>query len=1000
MAEVQQNILINIDVESGKVTSELDQIDKKINDLGKGANLQSFKSVRAEIAAAREEAVRLALAIDEAEAAGQNVDDLSARYTQVTQRAAELRDAVDKTNASIANSNPDNRLQGLITIAQGAALAVQGVAGAFTILGVDAETANVALAKLQGIIALTNSLSSIDEIVDGYKDLTRNINFATFATQASNAATAAATVIQRAFTGSVVATGTAFKVLRAAIISTGIGALVVAIGLTVAALVKLTDQSEKAEKATKDLADEIDRIIGKYDEESRALDRNTKLQVAIAKARGASQTQINNITANNLRRQLREALAAEEELDNAIQKRRNDGLVESAEEIKKNNERLTQLRTEIKNVRLEIDLLFVENSAIANQAGLDAIEEQKDAAVKAAEDTQRAQERASEEAKQKRINDLEEIAQFTDQVRIEDQRARQTDLQNEIDEVNRKYKRLIDLARAYRKDTTELEKLRAAEINRITTQALLDSAIKQRELVIRSVQSVSDFIFLQLENIRKSSFEDQKRFIRGASEEAKKSLLSIADVVAEAQKNLAEFNLQQNIELIRKLTLSTDANENKRRQEQLVAVLRATFEEEKNALLLAAEQLKKRSEFTIKAIKIDIDIAEAKKKLGEIEIALNDTLKSFSTGTLGRQRVENEKNIRQLTADRANIRAELDKTLAFIESARAQALANLNNRYSTLTQEERNLNRQYRNELLQLDQAVLTQRLQTLAEAGLKIVQKDAEITQRRIQEQRTLGKQLSLTSQVIGGDVEPSFTRGLLSSAEKKRFDESLLTIKSFYDEQKNLANIEFQRQIADTTKNQDEIEELKREHINRLIGIEVEYNDSVSRLNEATLESRLQFYEAIGQGIGNFGELIDGLAGKQTAFGKAAALTEIIIQTGAGFARGFALAQKQALETPGGGYILPLFYAQQIAAVISAANQARQILQKVPGGPASSAGSTNAPATPQAINSSVFRLPPEAQNVRVVNQQNQVVRAYITNEDLRSAQEKRAFLDKLSNF
>jgi hypothetical protein len=95
----------------------------------------------------------------------------------------------------------------------------------------------------------------------------------------------------------------------------------------------------------------------------------------------------------------------------------------------------------------------------------------------------------------------------------------------------------------------------------------------------------------------------------------------------------------------------------------------------------------------------------------------------------------------------------------------------------------------------------------------------------------------------------------------------------------------------------------------------------------------------------------------------------------------------------------LVPTFYAQQVAIVLSAVRRATQILEKVPGG-GGGGSSTSAPQPPSAINSNVFRLPPEAQNVRVVNQQQQVVRAFITNEDLRTAQEKAAFLNKLSSF
>ena len=81
----------------------------------------------------------------------------------------------------------------------------------------------------------------------------------------------------------------------------------------------------------------------------------------------------------------------------------------------------------------------------------------------------------------------------------------------------------------------------------------------------------------------------------------------------------------------------------------------------------------------------------------------------------------------------------------------------------------------------------------------------------------------------------------------------------------------------------------------------------------------------------IGALGSLFD----EGTAAAKVAAIADIAIGTGLGFVNGLDIAQKSAKATgPAAAFAFPLFYAAQIAAVLSAANQAKKILTSVPGG------------------------------------------------------------------
>ncbi len=106
------------------------------------------------------------------------------------------------------------------------------------------------------------------------------------------------------------------------------------------------------------------------------------------------------------------------------------------------------------------------------------------------------------------------------------------------------------------------------------------------------------------------------------------------------------------------------------------------------------------------------------------------------------------------------------------------------------------------------------------------------------------------------------------------------------------------------------------------------------------AVLSSKLALTKGIGAGIGALGALMR----EGSAEAKAMALTEIGINTAVGFIQGLDIAQKSAKAMgPAAAFAMPIFYASQIAAVLSAAAQARNVLKS--GG---SGGKPSMPSTP----------------------------------------------------
>ena len=105
----------------------------------------------------------------------------------------------------------------------------------------------------------------------------------------------------------------------------------------------------------------------------------------------------------------------------------------------------------------------------------------------------------------------------------------------------------------------------------------------------------------------------------------------------------------------------------------------------------------------------------------------------------------------------------------------------------------------------------------------------------------------------------------------------------------------------------------------------------DNEIATNQARKISQQDFAES-AVGVVN---ALQGLATEGSHFAKVLALTEIAANTAIGFSKGLVIAQQSAAATgPGAVYAMPIFYASQVAAVLSAAARARKVLAKAPGG------------------------------------------------------------------
>lgn len=197
----------------------------------------------------------------------------SSQAQAAAMKVAGLKDSIGDAKALADTFNPDKKFVALGGALQGVTAGFSAYSGLMGVLGVKSEETEKLLLRVQSAMALQQGISGVMGALDSFKLLGSQILKTTAFQKMSTAATAVATGIQQMFGASVVGTGRAFNVLKGAIIATGIGALVVAIGFAIDKLNIFGD-------STNDAADEADKLTAALNKQKEALDAAMTSNVA------------------------------------------------------------------------------------------------------------------------------------------------------------------------------------------------------------------------------------------------------------------------------------------------------------------------------------------------------------------------------------------------------------------------------------------------------------------------------------------------------------------------------------------------------------------------------------------------------------------------------------------------------------------------------------------------------------------------------------------------
>lgn len=171
----------------------------------------------------------------------QELQKLSAQYGETSDQAikaaksaARLKDQIDESKQLVGAFNPDAKFKALEGAISGVLSGFQAYQGAMGLIGVENEEVEKTMLKVQSAMALTQGINGVFEAKDQFVQLGTVLKSTAIGQAILTAATAAYNFVLGAST-------TGLKLFRIALISTGIGALVVGVGLLIANFQKVVD---------------------------------------------------------------------------------------------------------------------------------------------------------------------------------------------------------------------------------------------------------------------------------------------------------------------------------------------------------------------------------------------------------------------------------------------------------------------------------------------------------------------------------------------------------------------------------------------------------------------------------------------------------------------------------------------------------------------------------------------------------------------------------------
>jgi hypothetical protein len=433
--ELRKEVIISVKTDTTEATQGVDQLQTDLNQLNETEIDKPFKALKSQLKEANVEAQRVA------EQFGIN----SKQFREAATRVEELKGKFDEVNIAVKAFNPDNKLQSLVSVSQGAVGAIQGVTGAFQFLGIQSGSAEQAIARLQGLMAFSDALNSVGDIKDSFNAFGSVIQSTTAFQKLNATATAITAGAIKLLGGAATTSSTGFKVLRGAIIGTGIGALVIG-------LVALIQNFEEVKKVLfnlipglADVAEVVGNIVQQFTD-----------WVGITSAADRELEKLNATTARtneNLETQLKinSAIGGKDKENFLIKKQINENeLTALREKLRLTGELTAEEQKQFRELKTSRTILDIEEQNRLKKAATPTVTKSSGGKTSV----------KSSGGENPRVTAERDITQFLANEQEERLRLSRTALDNELLEIQKSYDAKIALARKYNLDTKTLEQER------------------------------------------------------------------------------------------------------------------------------------------------------------------------------------------------------------------------------------------------------------------------------------------------------------------------------------------------------------------------------------------------------------------------------------------------------------------------------------------------------------------------------------------------------------
>ena len=254
--------VFSLKVDTGSSVNDIKSFDQAVNSLNKDVN--TLQSTVAEGAGTGEFANRLAELNAKVEAGGlsmremtktmkeyQNIAAAAGMESPIGQQAiaaaGQLKDGIGDIKAQVnALSSDTVKLDTAMGALQGGAAVFQGIESAIALTGVENEKLMQTMVKLQAIQGVVNAVNEVAVILNKEHVVGMQVR----------------AVYEKAYAAAVGTSTGAMKAFRLALIATGIGALIVALGLVIANWEKVTEWVGKAVSWFNKLGTGVKIVIG------------------------------------------------------------------------------------------------------------------------------------------------------------------------------------------------------------------------------------------------------------------------------------------------------------------------------------------------------------------------------------------------------------------------------------------------------------------------------------------------------------------------------------------------------------------------------------------------------------------------------------------------------------------------------------------------------------------------------------------------------------------